>query len=305
MELDQLRHLLKLAEHGNFTRAAEDLELTQPAISRSISRLEEELGQPLFERHSREVVPTDAGKLAMTMARRILGLVDDLKAQISDDGATGRVRIGAIPTIAPYFLPGLIKRFRDLYPLAHVSVFEETTDKIVQKLADGEIDVAVLARPLNVKHLEFEDLFDEELLLVVSADSDLGGEPSIDLERIESLPFVLLGEAHCLTDNILHFCRHNAFNPVALERTSQIATVQELVALGHGISLVPEMARRMDTSDRRIYRRLEGPTPSRRIVMAWNPYRFRSRLVETFRQELAGYAKDFAAQSIDIRTNSD
>lgn len=280
MELDQLRHLTKVAEHGNFTRAAAELELTQPAISRSIARLEEELGQPLFERHSRQVVPTDAGKAVLATARQILGMIDDLKARITDDGETGRVRVGAIPTIAPYFLPGLIRRFRDAHPRAYVNVIEETTDKLLQKLSDGEIDVAVLARPLNVKYLEVEDLFDEELLLVIAADSPLCSEASIGLERIESMPFVLLGEAHCLTDNILHFCRNNAFNPVALERTSQLAMVQELVALGHGVSLIPEMARNMDSSDRRVYRKLAGLSPKRRIVMAYNAYRFRSRLVD-------------------------
>ncbi len=292
MEIDQLRHLTKVAEHGNFTRAAAELALTQPAISRSIARLEDELGQPLFERHSRQVVPTDAGHAVLATARQILGMIDDLKARIADDGETGRVRVGAIPTIAPYFLPGLIRRFRDDHPRAQVCVVEETTDKLLQKLSDGEIDLAILARPLNVKYLEIEDLFDEELLLVMPASSELCEEPVIRLERIESMPFVLLGEAHCLTDNIVHFCRNNAFNPVALERTSQLATVQELVALGHGVSLVPEMARRMDTSDRRVYRKLAGTTPTRRIVMAWNAYRFRSRLVETFRSLVRSSAHD-------------
>lgn len=299
MELEQLRHMTKVAEHGNFTRAAADLGLTQPAVSRSIARLEEELGQPLFERHSREVVLTDAGRTALAMARRILGLVDDLKAQITDDGATGRVRVGAIPTIAPYFLPGLIRCFRDIHPRAHVGVVEDTTEKLLQKLADGEIDLAVLARPLNVKYLEVDDLFDEELLLVVAAESELCDEPVIGLERIESMPFVLLGEAHCLSDNILHFCRHNAFNPVALERTSQLATVQELVALGHGVSLIPAMAGRMDTSPRRVYRHLAEPTPTRRIVMAWNPYRFRSRLVVAFCEVLKRYGSEYSARTDD------
>jgi len=282
MEIDQLRHLSKVAELGNFTRAAAELELTQPAISRSIARLEDELGQPLFERRSRQVVPTDAGKAVLATARQILGMIDDLKARITDDGETGRVRVGAIPTIAPYFLPGLIRRFRDVHPRAQVCVVEETTEKLLQKLSDGEIDLAILARPLNVKYLEIEDLFDEELLLVLPSGSDLCDEPVIRLERIESMPFVLLGEAHCLTDNIVHFCRNNAFNPVALERTSQLATVQELVALGHGVSLIPAMAGRMDSSDRRVYRKLAGTTPKRRIVLAFNPYRYRSRLADAF-----------------------
>jgi LysR family hydrogen peroxide-inducible transcriptional activator len=282
MELEQLRHFLKVAERGNFTRAAEEIGLSQPALSRSIARLEEELGQPMLERRTRQTVLTDAGTALARTAKRVLAMLDDVKAEIADDGQTGRVRVGAIPTIAPFFLPGLIRAFRADHALASVVVQEDTTEKLVAKLHDGEIDLAVMARPLTERYLSVEDLFDEELLLVMSAESALTDKAAITLEEIEPLPFVLLGEAHCLSDNILHFCRHNAFNPVSVERTSQLATVQELVALGHGVSLIPAMAQRLDTSDRRVYRSLQGLRPTRHIVMAWNPYRFRSRLVEAF-----------------------
>jgi LysR family hydrogen peroxide-inducible transcriptional activator len=282
MELEQLRHFLKVAERGNFTRAAEEIGLSQPALSRSIARLEEELGQPVLERRTRQTVLTDAGTALARTAKRVLAMLDDVKAEIADDGQTGRVRVGAIPTIAPFFLPGLIRAFRADHALASVVVQEDTTEKLVAKLHDGEIDLAVMARPLTERYLSVEDLFDEELLLVMSAESALTDKAAITLEEIEPLPFVLLGEAHCLSDNILHFCRHNAFNPVSVERTSQLATVQELVALGHGVSLIPAMAQRLDTSDRRVYRSLQGLRPTRHIVMAWNPYRFRSRLVEAF-----------------------
>ena len=105
MELEQLRHFLKVAELGNFTRAAEAVGLSQSALSRSIARLEEELGQPIFERQTRKVALTDSGNLLLDRARQILSLVEDAKAEIYDDGQTGRIRVAAIPTIAPYFLP--------------------------------------------------------------------------------------------------------------------------------------------------------------------------------------------------------
>ena len=295
MELDQLRHFLKAAELSSFTRAAQAIELSQPALSRSIARLEEELGQPLFERQTRKLALTDAGKLLQTRAQQILSLVDNTKAEISDDGQTGTLRVGAIPTIAPYLLPVLLRRFSDGHPRAAVIVQEDTTDNLLKKLAEGVVDVALLALPLATKYLEIEELFEEELLLVMCKDHELCAKKQIRLADIEPLPFVLLGEAHCLTDNIVSYCRQKAFHPMSVELTNQLATVQELVALNHGVSLIPAMARVLDTSDRRVYRSLSGSTPTRKIVMAFNPYRFQSRLAEAFKQLLRTYASEIGS----------
>ncbi len=291
MEIDQLRHFLKAAELNSFTRAAEAVELSQPALSRSIARLEEELGQPLFERQTRKIALTDAGKLLQTRAQQILSLVDNTKAEICDDGQTGIVRIGAIPTIAPFMLPIVLRTFNDTHPRAAVIVHEDTTDNLLKKLSEGIVDVAILALPIAAKYLEIEELFEEELLLVLCKDHPLCSKKQIRFTDIEPLPFVLLGEAHCLTDNIVTFCRQKAFHPMSVESTSQLATVQELVALNHGISLIPEMARALDSSDRRVYRSLTGSTPTRKIVMAFNPYRFQSRLMESFKKQLRGYTR--------------
>ncbi len=292
MELDQLRHFVKVAELGNFTRAAESLGLSQPALSRSIARLEEELGQPVLERQTRVTVLSDSGRLLLERARRILSLVEDAKAEIRDDGRSGRVRVAAIPTIAPFLLPRFLGTFSQDYPEAVVVVHEDATAGLLKKLADGEVDVAVLARPVKTKQLRFEDLFEEELLLVMSADHPLSARKRPRMADIESLPFVLLGEAHCLTENILGFCRKSAIHPVSVERTSQLATVQELVALNHGVSMVPAMARVLDQSHRRVYRSMAGTRPTRKIVMAWNPYRFQSRLIEAFKQRLRMHARE-------------
>lgn len=286
MELDQLRYFLKVAELGNFTRAAEAAGLSQPALSRSIARLEQELGQPVFERQTRQATLSDAGRILLDRARNILALVDDAKAQIRDDGRTGRVRVAAIPTIAPFLLPGFLRVFGRAFPEASVVVREDTTDDVLKRLSDGEVDVAVLARPVKAKHLKVEDLFEEELLLVMSADHPLRSKKLPRMADIESLPFVLLGEAHCLTDNILGFCRKNEVHPVSVERTSQLAMVQELVALNHGVSMIPAMARALDASDRRVYRSMAGIKPTRKVVMVWNPYRFQSRLLVAFKERL-------------------
>ena len=298
MEIEQLRYFLKVAETQNFTHAAEEIGLSQSALSRSISRLEAELGQPVFERQTRKVVLTDAGKVLSARAQQILSIVEDTKAEISDDGESGRIRLAAIPTIAPYFLPDLLRRFTEQHPHASVSVQEDTTDNLMKRCTQGEVDLAIVALPITAKYLEIEDLFAEELFLVVANDHPLGNKKQIEIADIEPLPFVMLSEAHCLSENIETFCRQQSFHPVSVERTSQLATVQELVSLNHGVSMVPNMAVKLDTSERRQYRSVAGDTPKRTIAMVWNPYRFQSRLLENFKDAVRSYA-------VEQKNNSD
>lgn len=293
MEIDQLRYFLKVAERGNFTRASEELGLSQPALSRAILRLEEELGQPVFERKTRSVALTEAGILLQSRATQILAILEDTKAEITDDGQSGRVRLGAIPTIAPYFLPGLLRKFASDFPKSSIVVQENTTDALMKSCTQGELDLAILALPIPARYLEIEELFEEELLLVLPPEHELATKTSIRLQDVEPFPFVLLDEAHCLSDNIVSYCRQKAFQPVAVERTSQLTMVQELVSLSHGISMIPEMARVIDQSSRRVYRSFSGKKPTRTIAMAWNPYRFQSRLVQAFQTSLRDYAKEF------------
>ncbi len=284
MELDQLRYFLKVAERGNFTRAAEDLGITQPALSRSILKLEEELGQPVFERKTRSVALTDAGWLLQSRAEEVLTIVEDTKAEITDDGQSGRIRVGAIPTIAPYFLPKVLQQFSEQFPKANIVVQEQTTDLLLKSCGQGEVDVAILALPVPAKYLEVEELFEEELLLVLPPDHPLAEREKIRLSDVEQYAFILLDEAHCLSDSIVSFCRERSFSPVAVERTSQLAMVQELVSLSHGVSMIPAMARELDQSDRRVYRSFAGRKPTRKVAIVWNPYRFQSRLLRAFRE---------------------
>ncbi|MEZ5944535.1 MAG: LysR family transcriptional regulator [Planctomycetaceae bacterium] len=291
MEIDQLRYFLRVAERGNFTRAAEELMISQPALSRSIQKLEEELGQPVFERKTRSVALTEVGELLQSRAQQVLSIIEDTKAEITDDGKSGRIRIGAIPTIAPYFLPTVLHDFAKSFPKATLVVQESTTEVLLKSCTQGEIDVAILALPVPAKYLEFEELFQEELLLVLPPDHPLVEKKQIRLTDVEPFPFVLLDEAHCLSDNIVSFCRQRSFQPVAVERTSQLAMVQELVSLSHGVSMIPEMARNRDESDRRVYRSFTGKRPMRTIAVVWNPYRFQSRLQLEFRKHLKEFGR--------------
>ncbi|MEL7335032.1 MAG: LysR family transcriptional regulator, partial [Planctomycetota bacterium] len=274
MDLDQLQYFQSLAESASFTASAQRMGLSQSAFSRSIQRLEEEVGQPLFERKPGTVQLNDAGLLFQQCAAQIIQLVEDTKAEICDDGQTGRVRVGAIPTIAPYFLPDLLRCFRCAYPDAQTIVQENTTDVLLKEIKQGGVDVAILAAPITVKYVDVEELFDEPLHLVLPPSHPLHAQSEVRLSDIEELPFVMLDEAHCLSDNITTFCRQGSMQPVVIERTSQLATVQELVTLDHGVSMIPAMASVLDESDRRVYRVLSGSDPTRTIVAVTNPYRF-------------------------------
>lgn len=286
IEFQQLEHFVAVARLRNFTRAAKGLHLSQSSLSRSIRKLEDELGQPLFERKPREVVLTDLGELFLERAKEILKLAEDTFSILSEAGRYGRIRLGAIPTIAPYFLPGLLGSFAEAHPNISVVVQEDTTENLIRRCSHGEIDLAVLVLPVIAKYLEVEALFDEELLVVMPPGHPLESLDEITAAAVEEYPFVMLNEAHCLSDNIESFCRQEAVQPVSIERTSQLATGQELVALGHGVSIVPEMARRLDESDRRIYRSFDRDRPTRTVAMTWNPYRYRSKWVEALMEHL-------------------
>lgn len=292
MEFEQLRQFLCVARLGNITRAATELSISQSALSRSIQRLEEGFGQPLLTRKTRSVELTDAGAVLQRRAAQILGILNDTKAEIADDGERGRLRLGAIPTVAPYLLPDFLRSFHEDFPHAELHIREETTEVLLNHCKEGEVDLALLALPVTARYVETETLLTEELLLTMPLHHPLALRKRVVLSDIEPYPFVLLGEAHCLSENVASLCRQRSFQPVVVERTSQLSTVLELVSLGHGVSMIPEMARRCDAANSRVYRSLDGKKPHRTIAMAWDPYRFETRLLANLKASLRSFCRD-------------
>lgn len=285
-QIQSLEHFVALARTRNFTRAASELNLSQSALSRAIQKLEDQLGMPLFERKPREVILTDLGELLLDRAKDILKRVEDTFSELAEAGRRGRIRLGAIPTIAPYFLPGLLGSFSRKHPNVSVVVHEDTTDMLIRRCLHAEIDLAIVALPIITKELEVEPLFSEELLLVLPVGHPLASRKSVKVEAVNDYPFVMLNEAHCLSENIASFCRRQSVQPVTVERTSQLATVQELVALDHGVSIVPAMARQIDMSEKRVYRSFVGERPSRTIALMWNPSRHQTEAMKSLIQHL-------------------
>lgn len=282
MEMQQLRYFAAVARLGNFTRAAEACHVSQPTLSQQVAKLELELGRSLFDRTGRGAALTDSGRAFQERVEHALMLLDDAKEQMQSAGRVQRLTVTAIPTVAPYLLPEVLVTFAGQHPAAHVEVKEYTTEECLRHLTDGELDLAILALPIRGDHLATETLFTEELLLAVPAAHRLATKPQVRLKDLADEPFVLLHEAHCLSEQSLGFCARHALAPLVTAQLHQLGTVLELVRLGQGVSLVPEMAARRDRDDGLVYRTMWGDKPTRTLGVAWSKLRFRGPLFEPF-----------------------
>lgn len=282
MEMHQLRYFAKVADLGNVTRAAEACHVSQPSLSQQIAKLERELGQPMFERLGRGVRLTEAGRLFKRYADQILSLTEDACARVADTPDAGRIVLAAIPTVAPYFLPTVLTRFARECPKAQIEIVEDTTGNILRLLADGNIDLAILALPIQAKHVQTKTLFTEELLAVVSSSHALATKPRVGVKDLVAEPFVVLNETHCLTRSTINFCERHAASPLITAKGHQILTMLELVRLGQGVSLIPAMAVPKGDDEGRVYRSLSGDKPSRTIAMAWNRLHYQTQLFKRF-----------------------
>ncbi|MDP9173970.1 MAG: LysR substrate-binding domain-containing protein [Planctomycetota bacterium] len=294
MELQQLRYFVAAAECGSVSRAADRCHVAQPSLSQQLKKLEVSLGVNLFDRMGRGIVITDAGRALLPRARRILAEVRDTELNITREAGDcqGTLTVGAIPTMAPYLLPAALENLRAAYPKCQIAVREGLTETLVEALADNEIDCALLSTPVQDDLLEIEVLAEEELLIAVPRSHPAAAHSEVTFADLRGQPTVSLEEIHCLGRQIQGFCsaRHLARRVVC--RTTQLLTILELVALGVGISMVPEMAAAADRSGRCGYPRLRPGKPVRQIAVAWRQGRSRSmaasRFVELVSKNLRG-----------------
>lgn len=267
MELHQLRYFLAVARTRNFSRAAEQCRVAQPSLSQQIMKLEGDLKERLFERTKREVRLTPAGELFLTHAERILDEVELARDKMSEVRGLlrGRVGLGALPTVAPYFLPVRLRAFAEKFPEIEVAVHEDTTAQLAAAVLAKEIDVALVSLPVERPGLVAEEYFDEDLLVALPARHPLARKPRLTLDDLEHEAFILMKEGHCLAGQALQFCRLNGFAPRVSFRSAQIETVVAFVAAGWGVSVVPAMARNAATKTVR-YRPLAGMTRSIGVI---------------------------------------
>jgi len=267
MELHQLRYFVAVARTRNFSRAAERCRVAQPSLSQQIIKLEEELGEKLFERTKRAVALTPAGEIFRAHAERVLDEVELAGESVREVSGMlrGRVVLGALPTVAPYYLPARLRAFSEAHPGIEVVVHEDTTDALVRAAMGKEIDLALLSLPIEKAGLASEEFFEEPLLVAMPAGHRLASRRALTLDDLAEEPFILMQEGHCLAGQALQFCRLNGFAPRVSFRSAQIETVLAFVAEGWGVSIVPEMARKPDVQGVR-YRALGGMKRSIGIV---------------------------------------
>ncbi|MDQ0844801.1 MULTISPECIES: LysR substrate-binding domain-containing protein [unclassified Streptomyces] len=272
--LAQLRAFAAVAEHLHFRDAAAAIGMSQPALSGAVSALEEALGVQLLERTTRKVLLSPAGERLAVRARAVLEAVSALmdEAEAVRAPFTGVLRLGVIPTVAPYLLPTVLKLVHERYPELDLQVHEEQTSSLLEGLGAGRLDLLLLAVPLGVPGVTELPLFDEDFVLVTPEDHWLGGRQDIPREALRELHLLLLDEGHCLRDQALDICREAGRTEGAPVTTTAagLATLVQLVAGGLGVTLLPRTA--VDVETGRAGRLQTGwfadPAPSRRIALA-------------------------------------
>jgi LysR family transcriptional regulator, hydrogen peroxide-inducible genes activator len=268
--LRQLRYFDSLARHGHFGRAAEACAISQPALSMQIKELEEALGGVLLERSARQVALTALGAELVQRVRNILRSVDELAdfARASRDQLAGRLRVGMIPTIAPYLLPKVIENLARIHPQLDIHVRETLTRKLIQDVAEGRLDTAIVALPVSEPSLSEIALFSENFLLVRPGEDE--GTPVPSRERLREMRLLLLEEGHCFRDQALAYCNMKSFPPREVLDASSLSTLVQMVGAGIGVTLIPEMAVPVETRSASVsVARFKSPQPSRTIGMVW------------------------------------
>ncbi|MFZ5672792.1 MAG: LysR substrate-binding domain-containing protein [Pseudomonadota bacterium] len=270
LTIKQLRYFEALVRHGHFGRAADACAISQPAMSVQIKELEESLGADLFERGARQVRLTNFGEEFALRVREILRSVDELGdlARASQERLTGRLRIGVIPTIAPYLLPTIVGNLSRLYEGLDIHVRETLTRKLIAEVAEGRLDTAIVALPISEPSLNEVALFTESFVLVRPGED--AGKPVPDAEKLREMRLLLLEEGHCFRDQALSFCNMHSVRPRELLDGSSLSTLVQMVGAGIGVTLIPEMAVAVETRSASVsVARFKNPQPARTIGMIW------------------------------------
>jgi LysR family hydrogen peroxide-inducible transcriptional activator len=268
--LRQLRYFEAVARLSHFGQAAEACAVSQPALSVQIKELEETIGAKLFERGARQVRLTGMGEEFAGRVQQILRSVDELGdlARAGRDRLVGRLRIGVIPTIAPYLLPGVVEGLAREHPDIDLRLRETITPRLIEELKEGALDIAIVALPISEPAFTEVPLFDEEFVLVrPTRDAD---QPVPGPDRLRQMRLLLLEEGHCFRDQALSFCAINRAAPRELLDGSSLSTLVQMVGAGIGVTLIPEMAVRVETRSAQVaVAHFPDPAPRRQIGMIW------------------------------------
>ncbi len=289
MNLRDLRYVISVAELGHFGRAAMACNVSQPTLSGQILKLEEELGVTIFERVGKQVRLTPVGEQILANARRSVAAAEDIvtAARASRDPLAGPIRLGVIPTLAPYLMPYVLPRAASDLSKAPLMLMEDLTGHLLPPLADGRIDAAIIATDPGTDRLAEIDLFEESFWLAMPADDPLAGESEIDLGAVDPRQLLLLTDGHCLRDQALELCgRQGAESSLAGSadvRAVSLETLVHLTAAKYGLTLAPRLAMEnwAGLKDQLTFRPIKGDKANRKVRLAFRKDMPRRKAMET------------------------
>ncbi|GAB4252564.1 MAG: hydrogen peroxide-inducible genes activator [Saprospiraceae bacterium] len=292
MNLQQLEYILAVDQHRHFAEAAKHCHVTQPTLSTMIQKLEDELGVKIFDRSKKPVLPTEEGKKLIAQARKVLAesrrfqeLASELKGELR-----GVLELGIIPTVAPYLLPAFLTSFLERFPDIHLHIIELTTEEIIRRLKHHQLDAAILATPLNDPSLYEHPLYDEEFVAYASPEQPLLKKQFVAPEDIKLDELWLLEEGHCLRTQVVNLCElrySDAEENRLAYAAGSVETLKKMVDLGHGVTILPEMAIADLTDEEHARLRFfKPPAPVREISLVTYRYFARERLFNAIAEHI-------------------
>lgn len=290
MTLIQLEYIVALDDFRHFSQAAGHCFVTQPTLSMQIHKLEEELGVKIFDRTKQPVIPTEIGQGIIAQARVVLREANQVRQMIDEqkDTLTGELRLGIIPTLAPYLLPPLYKSMREKYPQLALVIKESITEEIVQDLKNNRLDCSIVVTPLNEAGIRENILFYEELFVYVSKRNALSAKKYVLASDIDPNQLWLLEEGHCFRSQILNLCelRRNRDFHFKYE-TGSLETLKRMVEKSDGITILPELAvLEFDPGRLKLVKKMKQPSPAREVSLVTHRDHIKNRLIRTLKEEI-------------------
>ena len=290
--IQQLEYIVAVDTWRHFQTAADSCFVTQPTLSMQIQKLEDEFGFKIFDRNRKPVVPTKEGERIVAQARRILNEYQRLREQVSETKGVleGELKLGIIPTIAPYLLPLFLKSFLDNYPTIRLHVDEIKTGNMLRMIRHGELDAAILSTPINETGFNEDLLYIEEFLVYISPEEELYKLPQLTVDDIAGNSIWLLEDGHCLRDQLINFCSIATNGSVSSRfnyQAGSIETLKRMVDLHSGLTFIPKLATQcLSEVDRKNLRPFIAPVPAREVSLISNKDGAKQKLVDVLKKEI-------------------
>ncbi|MDH4057758.1 MAG: LysR substrate-binding domain-containing protein [Cyclobacteriaceae bacterium] len=290
MTLTQLEYIVALDTHRHFVLASEKCFVTQPTLSMQIQKLEEELGVKIFDRTKQPVIPTEIGAGIVAQARVILREAGRMRQMVDEqkDTMTGEIRIGIIPTLAPYLLPSLFKNISEKYPQVSLVIKETITEEVIHELKNNRLDCGIVVTPLKDPSIKEDVMFYEELFVYVSKKNALHNKKYLLPSEIDPNQLWLLEEGHCFRSQMLNLCELRKYSDLHFKyETGNIETLKRMVDKSDGITILPELAvMEFTPSQLKLVKRLKEPSPAREVSLVTHRNHIKTRLIQILKEEI-------------------